>query len=478
MISILGNVNNAGFALPMVQAYPTDPNQIYTLVWDPEQQALSYTALPATAALVGFLQQGVGAVVRSLQDRGRDWVSVLDYRDSPDSAQGNGVVNDYPMFARAIAANPGKTIYVPNPAVRYRNATGTFVLPAGTTLLGATRQGTQISHEFNGDLFSMGDRAAVLNCNLVGNGASYTGRCFVYTSTNGRQLVSGVRAQDWEDEVQYYGVDAGSQCYNIDVVFSRRNAGTGTGRYAVVIEPTAKLTAAPRHFIGLETDGQCAIDFGGCNNVLVTSSIIADVRYTPETRAASITNTRMLNQAALTFDGHNNVIDGCDVFPQITFAVDADNCHLGTNTYNNLPIIDNSGNNRNTMTHWPIVYTPVLTSGGTAPSLGNGTITGWVARQGGTTTIEGQLVLGSTTSLGSGALRVSLPHTRFGAGNFVGGSVHMNRGGTIYTGILQITGGVATFASLVRDTSGSVTFNSPAVFATGDTIRWSATYTN
>lgn len=42
MITILSNVGNAGFALPMVQAYPTDVNLQYMLAWNPTAQALDY----------------------------------------------------------------------------------------------------------------------------------------------------------------------------------------------------------------------------------------------------------------------------------------------------------------------------------------------------------------------------------------------------------------------------------------------------
>ena len=41
-ISILANVGNVGFALPMVQAYPVDVNSQYLLGWNPSSQALDY----------------------------------------------------------------------------------------------------------------------------------------------------------------------------------------------------------------------------------------------------------------------------------------------------------------------------------------------------------------------------------------------------------------------------------------------------
>jgi len=49
MITILGNVGNAGYALPMVQAYPTDPNVQQLLAWDPTNQALNYVSYTGNA---------------------------------------------------------------------------------------------------------------------------------------------------------------------------------------------------------------------------------------------------------------------------------------------------------------------------------------------------------------------------------------------------------------------------------------------
>lgn len=42
MITVFGSVGNEGFALPMVQAYPIDPNVSQALVWDPLNLALNY----------------------------------------------------------------------------------------------------------------------------------------------------------------------------------------------------------------------------------------------------------------------------------------------------------------------------------------------------------------------------------------------------------------------------------------------------
>lgn len=48
-ITILGNVGNAGFALPMAQAYPTDVNLQYLLAWNPTLGALDYVPYTGNA---------------------------------------------------------------------------------------------------------------------------------------------------------------------------------------------------------------------------------------------------------------------------------------------------------------------------------------------------------------------------------------------------------------------------------------------
>jgi hypothetical protein len=418
---------------------------------------------------IGFDPTGASAVARSAQDKLREIVSVMDF-----GAVGDGVADDYQAFADALTTALGGAVFVPNPTVAYKIGTGKITIPANTQLVGAARHRTELRHAYNGVMFELLEGAGLQNLWLVGDGANYTGRAIIYTGTNRRQGVIGVRASDWEDEVQYFEVDAGSQSITSDCRFSRRNAGTTTNRFAIVIDPAPQGGAVPRSFMTIQTDGQCAFDFGGCNNLYIVNSFIADLKYTADSRAVLIANTRIANQAALSIKGANHTIVGCDIAPAI--AIDAiDNIAIQGNSYNNLPIVNNTGNGRSLIDQHYIPYTPTLTAGGTAPSLGNGTLTGFSCTTGATTTVTGVLVVGSTTSLGTGQLSVSLPQQRQTNDQFAGGVVYANIGGAIYQGFLQIAGAVSV-ANLLRDTTGSITFNSPAVFTTGDFIRWSVTY--
>jgi hypothetical protein len=70
------------------------------------------------SALVGFLQAGSGAVVRTLQDKERDFISVLDY---VTRANVDGVTSNQTEMAAAVAyayAN-GLDLYWPHPGAKY-----------------------------------------------------------------------------------------------------------------------------------------------------------------------------------------------------------------------------------------------------------------------------------------------------------------------------------------------------------------------
>ncbi len=58
---------------------------------------------------------------------------------------------------------------------------------------------------------------------------------------------------------------------------------------------------------------------------------------------------------------------------------------------------------------WWTTYTPTWTSSGSPPAIGNGSVTGRYKRSGATLHLQQHIVIGSTSTLGSGAIRLSLP---------------------------------------------------------------------
>lgn len=389
-------------------------------------------------------------------------------------AVGDGVADDTTAFVNAIASSTA--VYVPPGSYKL---TSTLVVPNNTTLYGAGRGTSKLLHAFNGDMMSLGNYSGLSGLWLDGQGATYSGQGVVINNGVGRQSITNCRITDFNAACLYFFAQGGMQCSVIDLITSQTNGGTGTNNYAIVIQDTGSVEsgAFPRKFSHIETNGFCSFSFGSSNNTYVSNSFLADLFYSLNSRATLISNCRLANQVALLIQGNNHTIISCAITPQITIQSGSDNIALQGNSYNNLPIIDNSTNSRNLLDSWRIAYTPALTSGGTAPSLGNGTISASYYRNGATTTVVGQLTIGSTTTLGTGGLKVSLPHAMRNDIDFAGGIVYMNRGGTIYQGFIQIPTGTAV-ADLLRDTSGSVTATSPGTFASGDFMRWSFTYPN
>jgi hypothetical protein len=389
-------------------------------------------------------------------------------------AVGDGINDDTAAFQAALAASTA--VYVPPGTYKI---TSTLAVPNNTSLVGAGRGTSKLLHAFNGDMMTLGNYANLADLWLDGQGATYTGQGVVINNGTGRQNITSCRITDFAAACLFFQSQGGDQCSVFDLIASQTNGATGTGNFAIVIQDTGSVEsgAYPRKFAHIETNGFCSFSFGSSNNTYVTNSFLADLFYSLNSRATLISNCRLANQSALTIQGNNHTIISSAITPQITIQTTSDNIALQGNSYNNLPIIDNANNTRNLLDAWRQAYTPALTSGGTAPSLGNGTITGSFSRSGSTTSIVGELTIGSTTTLGTGILSISLPAAMKNDINFAGGTVYMNIGGSIYEGFLQIPVG-SSVANLLRDTSGSVTATSPGTFGTGDFIRWSATYPN
>lgn len=85
------------------------------------------------SSLIGFIQAGVGAVLRTLQSKARERVSVLDY-----GAVGDGVTDDRPAFLAGVtylATRGGGILLVPKTSTSYLLST-TVEIPSNVTVEG------------------------------------------------------------------------------------------------------------------------------------------------------------------------------------------------------------------------------------------------------------------------------------------------------------------------------------------------------
>lgn len=395
-------------------------------------------------------------------------VSVVQF-----GAVGDGTTDDTAAFTAALAA--AKHVYVPQGSYKI---TAALTTASGQKIWGAGKNSSVLLHAFNGHLFpNLASYTTIEDLSIDGQGATFTGRCFDITGTAAQQSITRVRAMNFDGEVVYFALSAGSGFTATDCLFYRVNAATTTDRFAIVIEDAEKLTAVPRKFIALETGGTCAIHFGGSNNTEVIGSILGDLGFSAESRGVNINSSRLLNDLALTVNGHGVTIVGCDVLPAITIASGADSVIIGPNAYNNLPVIDNSGNPRNQVTHHRISYTPVLTASGGGASLGVGTLTGIYSRAGTALTCELYFTVGADTVLGSGYLEFTLPTNRpaFGSNTATPGTALITIGSTVYAAFVQIHS-TSKLRLILVSNGQPVTGAAPGALVSGSVIRASWTY--
>lgn len=126
-------------------------------------------------------------------------------------------------------------------------------------------------------------------------------------------------------------------------------------------------------------------------------------------------------------------------------------------------------------------YTPTWTSTGTAPAIGNGTLSGRYAQQGKTVHLVVEISWGTTTSAGTGGYRLSLPSgltARTTLEQCLTGRFFDSSANVAVAGSCTLSGG--TFValqymrpSLAGDTVEitSVTGTAPATWANGDKLR-------
>lgn len=119
-------------------------------------------------------------------------------------------------------------------------------------------------------------------------------------------------------------------------------------------------------------------------------------------------------------------------------------------------------------------YTPVLTTSGTAPTLGNGTIVGRYRKPSGSdlAIVHGIVTLGSTSNIGTGFIFVSLPFaaSAVALSQLMMGNAVINDSGGVRMSAVCFLQSATTLAFCGN--SGNVS-NTWQTWNTGDYIAWS-----
>jgi hypothetical protein len=116
-------------------------------------------------------------------------------------------------------------------------------------------------------------------------------------------------------------------------------------------------------------------------------------------------------------------------------------------------------------------------SSGTLPVIGNGTIAGEWYKNGSLATVNGSIVMGASTTYGTGTYTITLPVVSASSGVVIGTAVALdNSTGVFYTGVCYVASGSN---QLFITWHGATTTTAPTVpftFAVSDAIRWAISY--
>jgi len=395
-------------------------------------------------------------------------VNVLDY-----GAVGDGVADDTAAIIAAIAAGAGGVVEFPKPTAFYRLGSSLGNIPANTTLKGPGRYTPCLKRGFNGGyMANFLDGVGCQDMTWDANGATNTGGIIDIPLQLGNQSVSNCRFINATGgtPIHFTAVGAngsGSRSLWFNVDAWRLDGAAGSGNYAVVHDNPGVIGGSPINFIGFNSAGYSSFDFGACNDFYVTSSTVFDCKFSDNTRGVHVAAGRWAGSSGYTLKGSGD-FTGAAVGSLITFAANSAYHFTGEM---NAGYVDNSGASGAVGIFNYIVntFTPTFRAGGTAITLGNGSLYGRWTRTGRLITFTATLTVGSTTTgLAAGTISVDAPVPSITVASQRDIQWLLLNGAGLY----RKGGGVvnASTITLDRDTSGLVSEGVPITIVTAGTI--------
>jgi hypothetical protein len=439
-------------------------------------------SVDANGNINGLVKATGSTTARSLANRFADVVNVKDF-----GAVGDGVANDTAAIQSAI--NTGKSI----------------VFPEGTYLANNLTQSTNeqrfyalgnvvIQKNANGVLFTSSGRSVMCEGIKFYGNVSFTGDC---VKTTGDNCVF-TNCSIWTKfGFGLLAEGGGTRIIGTSDIYYSDDA---TG-YAICLGNTSNATNY-HQIIGITTSTSSGGILLRRSNGSVTSSQIG--KFDMNTGAMYVSNCRITGD--LIIKSSFSIIENCTIAGDVTIGdgvnaisgigigsnvfcqsgstitlnanVRESSINLTQNSSSGITIIDNLTGTANDIDNNIFLenktYTPAWTGSSSNPSIGNGSITGNYSRLGRFVFATIELVIGSTTTLGSGFWFFGLPTTSSGLSH-QGSAVSTDLpGGTAYVG--AATTNYANNYCLITTSAGNVTPTTPFTWGAGDIIRLTIQY--
>jgi hypothetical protein len=411
-------------------------------------------------------------------------------------AAGDGTTSDTAAFTSAVA--PSVDVYAGDGTWMIQGVT----VPDGQSIHGDGRQ-TVLKKRANGAVLSLAKNAQVRDLYIDGNGASFTGAGITIPATvefDGFQHVYNCVIRNTASYCVEYSAEFAGYCSILMGCDFKTTDEFTTPAVKWGVE-TSVSKHGNRLIIGCTAGSGPIVDASGSQNGWVVGcmaggSSVAGIAYNSASAKIIAIGNRLAATAAQTIDGTAVIFQGNVVAGQLSVAATADGSVITGNYSGNITlaagakrcvvkgnagstVTDNSGSvgsesNLVEITH--VAYTPALSSANADASLGDGTLTGYFSRNGRTVKATVRLIFGTTTTFGTGAIRITLPFTpstdipQQGAALLLdaGTQFHVATARTLTSG----AGRVEIYASAASGVTGAV----PFTFTTNDEIQFTIVY--
>lgn len=428
---------------------------------------------------------------RHVSDVLSEHVSVTDF----PGADPTGVSDSSAAFNAALASGK-KRIFVPE---------GTYlvdglVFPAGggVTMYGVNKRSTKLQKNGNGDMISIpGGYCELRGLYLDGNKTSggKVGRGVVYTGASTPNcVIENCQITDFDGYcVEFEAITSGSG-------FTMQNCRVFRNDFSKYAVKTSNDAGAgtPRKFIDCLSSGANFGDFSGADNIQVIGGVYGGTgtgnspfKFDANSHKIIFAGVRLQNGGgSITFYGLDINIGGMVSAGSVYVGSGADNVILhGCISAGEITV--NSGAIRYTVADcqansgfvdWAMSrygwfdipaqsYSTTWSGSVSNPTLGNGTLAATYSRSRDTIRINIDLVIGATTTLGSGYWSFSLPFTKDASStNHAIGTAHISCAGNYYVGAVVVSPGDNYLTVYVNGTGTQMGSASPGAWVAGNRV--------
>lgn len=508
----------SGTTITFTSAPPSGTNNVLVRYLQGLPQGASDSASAA------FIQAGTGAVSRVAQDKLRESVSVVDFGADPTGAADSTVAIQAAINALSLSGG-GRLIFPPG---NYKHTTQ-LVFKNNISYIGGGYQSTRLTYTGTSDgvvvqnpinsstianiyvegLYFKAASTATARGAFFDTGSSLLSfaRCFFDSSAVGlildqSELVSVV-------DCYMAGAAAGAWLVN----GADRNVGASSFFTNRIKFDGCQFNGSGA-YIGVADDGGNAHDFISCNfnagtnyiracgvyglNVIggelevCTGSGINIVATKWQSGAAALKCESVTVNGAYWYQAGTNSCIAVAASMCDTLTVSGNTFQTNSTTVisgaDNVSLLDARGNvqigagegfnapNKINNYYGPVTGSVTWTGATTNPAIGNGTFTANVSRAGRRVTLTVLVSMGSTTTYGSGNWQFSLPVTGTSINDI--GSAFYICGGGLYVGIARVqisSNNIILFSA--NNTSNAVQSTVPAVWANGNSLEFTVTYT-